>query len=813
MKNQYGILSTIVGFALSAGPTAAQQAGTDPSPPGPRPIEEVTVIQHRLLVKDADIAGATSNVSARDIEASGATTGSLETLLTSTPSVTGYSEGVGQNAETLAIRGERELELSQTINGMPMTGLFSGAGAAPGPGFSNGNLGGPLTLNEIAGADIYPGVAPPDKQGFGTVGGTVAYRTKEATDQRSLDVNSGFGSFATRHAGFEANSGKLFTDDADAPKLLLFYDRSWSDGFIKNSQAQYNNVLFNVIKPYNGGLDKSELTVIDNSVHGLVDNQPPPLFLIDQAGYTANFPVSEGFQSDRANYLTVLARNEMALSENFILDSSLLFQNTVFRNVGYNNPNSLGPNSPYPLGIEANIFNPYFFYGAIGAQPNFSYNPIASFGSAINGLTSEVAVGQVQTVAFEPTLSYFLDTDWARQQFTLGLFAGRSYETSATYAYGTTNMPEICGFNAINCGGFNQRSVLSGFVQDKIDLFDDSLHVQPGLRIETAYTSVHNQMTSVVYDPYRLTNYTKQGEPYVGVSYDLPRHVTAYASAGIGSLFAPTSDYYVGSSGTTGAPNPERVYSVEAGLRYDTADLYLSGGWYYQNVKGGFSFYEDYIINEFVAGNTAEQQFRGVEFSAKYKINPVWTISGNGSYNQAQYLANAFTLVTVAEDQYGYEFKGANASNVPSKLVNVALDYDDGIISGRLAGRYTGSTYTTGDLLGPTYCGNPSLSAYQAGTYNPANYPLCAATTTVPTKNPAYSLVNLLLSYKFSVDSESVKSVKFSLNVQNLLDHHYYSYRYSTENALAGLYGIQPAFDNAMIGPPRSIMGDLTIRF
>lgn len=34
-------------------------------------------------------------------------------------------------------------------------------------------------------------------------------------------------------------------------------------------------------------------------------------------------------------------------------------------------------------------------------------------------------------------------------------------------------------------------------------------------------------------------------------------------------------DYYIGSSGTTGAPNPEKVYSAEAGLRYDTSDLYL----------------------------------------------------------------------------------------------------------------------------------------------------------------------------------------------------------------------------------------------
>ena len=794
--------------ALPLFPASAQQSGA-----APPPDEEVIVTQRRLLQKDVDIAGATSELTASDVAAANTAQGSLETLLTMTPSVTGYSNSVGQNAETLAIRGERELEISQTINGMPMTGLFSGAGAAPGPGFSNGNLGGPLTLNEIAAVEVYPGVAPPDKQGFGTVGGTIAYTTKEATDQRYLLFNAGFGSFSTHHEGFEANSGRLFADDPDAPKMLLFYDRSDTDGFVKNTKAQYNNVLFNAIKPYDSGLSKVELTVIDNSVHGYVDNQPTPLFLIDRYGYDANFPLSEGFQSDRSNFLTAIARNETAISDRLFFDVSLLFQNTLFRNVGFNNPNTIGPGSPYPYGIEANIFNPYFFYGAAGNLPNFTYDPAAKFGSAIAGLSSEVVAGHQQSVEIEPKLSYFWETDWASQEFTLGLFAGRSYQSSATYAYGTPNMPEICGYNAISCGGFNQRSVLSGFFQDKIDLFDNTLHLQPGMRIETAYTSVHNQNTTLTYNPYVLTNYTKQGEPYIGVSYDLPAHVTAYASAGIGSLFAPTSDYYIGSSGTTGAPNPEKVYSYQAGLRYNTADLLLSAGWYYQQVKGAFSFFEDYIINEFVAGNTAEQQFRGLEFAAKYKIDPVWTISGNGSYNQAQYLSNAFALVTISEDQYGYEFKGANLSNVPHKLANLSLQYDDGVFLGRLSGQYTGSSSTTGDLLGPAYCGNPSLAAYAAGTYNPGNYPLCSATTTVPAKNKAYGLVNLLFSYKLAVDSSSLKGATLSLNVQNLLDHHYYSYLYSTENALGGLYGIQPSFQNALIGPPRSVMADLSVRF
>ena len=765
-----------------------------------KPVEEITITQQRLLLKDEDITGASSEIKQTDIQAAGTTTGSLETLLTMTPSVTGYSEGFGQGTETLAIRGERELEISQTINGMPMTGLLSGAG-----GFSQ--FGGPLTLIETQSVDVYPGVAPPDKQGFGTVGGTINYTTKEATDDRYDLFNYGVGSFSTQHVGFEANTGRLDPNDPDSLKALVMYDQSWTNGFVDYTHSQTKNFLANIVKPYNDGLDKAELTIIDNSFHGMVQTSPTPSYITAQ-DWTGNFAPSEGFQSDANNYFTIIARNEMALRDDLFFDVQAMFQNTQVQQTGYNNPVSLGSNSPYPNGIIPNIQNPYFFFGALGSQPGFSYNPAGQFGSAIAGLSSEIFQQNVQTVAIAPKLSYFLDTGWAHQEFTFGLYAGRTYENSAEYAYGSTHMPEVCGYNSIDCGGFTQRTVVSGFFQDKIDLLDDTLHLQPGMRIETAYTSVHNEQTNSVVDPYTLTNYTKEGEPYIGLSYNLPEHVTAYASAGIGSLFAPTSDYYVGSTGTTGAPSPEKVYSAEAGLRYDTSNLYLSGGWYYQNVKGGFSFFEDYLINEFVAGNTAEQQFRGVEFAAKYKITPEIAISGNGSYNQAKYLANAFTNVTITEDQFGYEFAGANTSNVPNKLANVNLEYDNGIIYGRLNAQYTGSSYLTGDLIGNQYCGNPS-----AAGYSPAPYPLCGATTTVPTKNPSHTLLNAMASYNLKLDTDSVKDIKLTLNVQNILDKHYYNYAYDSENASGGLYGVSPQFGSGLIGAPRTFMFDMSAKF
>jgi iron complex outermembrane receptor protein len=49
--------------------------------------------------------------------------------------------------------------------------------------------------------------------------------------------------------------------------------------------------------------------------------------------------------------------------------------------------------------------------------------------------------------------------------------------------------------------------------------------------------------------------------------------------------------------------------------------------------------------------------------------------------------------------------------------------------------------------------------------------------------------------------------------MQNIFDEHYYTYRYSSDTANAGVYSINPPFDSGLIGPPRSFTVDMSAKF
>jgi outer membrane receptor protein involved in Fe transport len=93
-----------------------------------------------------------------------------------------------------------------------------------------------------------------------------------------------------------------------------------------------------------------------------------------------------------------------------------------------------------------------------------------------------------------------------------------------------------------------------------------------------------------------------------------------------------------------------------------------------------------------------------------------------------------------------------------------------------------------------------------------------ATITNTKVQNPANFVVNLLLTYQIPLPFNSpLKSLTADLNMQNILDERYYSYVYSGEEPVAGIYDPHlpggQAFDSAFVGEPRSIMVDLTAKF
>ena len=323
------------------------------------------------------------------------------------------------------------------------------------------------------------------------------------------------------------------------------------------------------------------------------------------------------------------------------------------------------------------------------------------------------------------------------------------------------------------------------------------------MRVNAAYSSRIQQVGDGIYNPGKFQNFTKIGEPYLGVAYNFPYHVTAYGAYGKGSLFSPVGDYSAGttSTGLTGgtqAPTPEVVHLYEGGIRYDTPRLYLNVDYFYQKVNDAFSFYTDYLTNSQFYANTGAFLSRGVEMDGEFQVTPTISVFANGSYNNTDYLNSYFAFDTLQQDQFGYAFHGSPVSNVPDWTGNVGVDYDQGPFSGRLSGQYIGREYETEDLLTP---------ADPTGTLSGATI------TDTQIKNPAAFIVNLLMSYTIPIHSHRIQSLNVTFTALNLFQKEYYTYRYSSETANAGVYSINPPFDSGLIGPPRSLQLDLVAKF
>ena len=191
--------------------------------------ENIIVKAQRRLLKEKNSPSAVTELGERQIQQVGIS-GSPATLLRQAPSINVYQQGIGDSAPELTIRGARGLETASTWTTCPRRIFWRQARSR-----SKTTSVASSRLGQISGVSIYPGIAYPDKNTFGTIGGTIAYDCKRPTNDFYVDVFGGVGSFQTYTEGFEVNSGSLDgplgTGD-NAPKILLNYKNLQTLGFI-----------------------------------------------------------------------------------------------------------------------------------------------------------------------------------------------------------------------------------------------------------------------------------------------------------------------------------------------------------------------------------------------------------------------------------------------------------------------------------------------------------------------------------------------------------------------------------------------------
>jgi iron complex outermembrane receptor protein len=806
--------------------------------------EAVLVKARRRLLKEKNSPSASTELGEKQVAQEGVV-GSTSTLLRQAPSVYVYQTGPGENAPVLSIRGTRGLEIAATLDDVPMQDLLNGG--------TTGYLGNRFTLDQIDGVTIYPGVAYPDKNTFGTIGGTIAYTSQRSGPDFALDVTGSVASFGTYAEGFTLQSGAvdspLGTGD-NAARVLLSYQNLQSAGYVDYTPARYNTMEFAFDKPYDDGLSKFQATVLFNTGSGALQSEPTPGPLLDAYGRFNNYSPGQLFEHEQNSYLTVYAKNDTYINDSINAGVSVFYRNSDNAYQNWENPeiaNNGAPPNVYPaVTVPINYFYPDQFGigpGGYYVPGHFTYNPNSFLNDAKNcpadvnygpgqsvcGLTAQAGASHTDSYGIQPRLEFLLPQNTIKIG---GLIAKETAPTPTSYIWGSPNVPQINGFNQFQpngYGGGSQRTIYLAYAQDKIDVFGNTLHLTPGGTIEGTYSSNRATDFAIVgaasdaypdgvvnYIPsYKLHKFDRDALPFFNASYDLDKIAPAaagtsfYASFGTSALFAPTNDF--GPTTTGGVPYASIVHMYEGGVRYDTSNLLLSLDYFYQKVDRDFGYFagSGTTSGQNFYGNSGQREFKGVESAATWQVTPHWQIFANGSYLLAKYLVTQPSFSTIGEDQYGLALKGTPISGVPKFLANFGVDYetkqvwlDGDSFSARLSGQYTGQQYSTYDL-----------SAFQIVPPYPPDQTQGDTVTDLHHQLPEFAVFNLLMNYTLPLPSAAIaKSVKFELNIQNIFDERYFQYYYSQIAPTNGEYTSAPYLDG-LPGEPFSTTFTMTARF
>jgi iron complex outermembrane receptor protein len=831
-------------------------------PPPPKQTDSVIVKARRLLLKEKNSPSAVTELGQKQIAQEGSL-GSTSTLLRQAPSVYVYQSGPGENSPVLSIRGTRGLEVASTLDGVPMQDLLNGG--------TNNYLSNRFTLDQIDGVSIYPGVAYPDKNTFGTIGGTIAYTTKRSTDDFQIDTYASIASFSTYQTGIEINTGRLdgFLGSGDnAPKMLFNYSNLQTAGYIAFSPTRYNNFEYAFDKPYDDGLSKFSATVLYNSGYGALQGSPTPSPLLQEYGRFSNYPYGQLFMREDSTYLTAYIKNDTYINDYIDAGFNLFYRNSTSTDTAHENPDVAYNGSPlnlYPVvSVPYNFQYPdqfgigpgyYWAPGHLNYNPSVYYNnpkycppdvlgitiPGTVMGTTANaspcGLNSSIGYSRTDSYGIQPHATIILPLNTIKIG---GLIAKETQPTPTSFVGGTQNVTPVPGYNQLQFNGYgggSQRTIYQAYAQDKIDLFDNTLHITPGITAEGTYSSNHatdffevcnGQLVAAcqtanpppdgavfALPSYKVHKFDRDYLPFFNVSYDFDKIVPAmagtsvYASYASSALFAPTLDF--GPTVTGGVPYASIVHMYEAGIKYNTSKLLISGDWFYQKVDRDFGFYggSGATQGQNFYGNSGQREFKGFEAAITWQATPSIQFFGNGSYLLAKYLVTQPTFTTIGEDQYGLAIKDAPISGVPAFLANFGVDYDAknllwdaDSLSVRFSGQFTGAQYTTYDLSNTQMVAGYPVSQTQGDTVtNPQD------------QLPAFTIYNLEIGYTLPTpELPRLKSLHFDLNLQNLFNERYYQYYYSQIAPTNGEYDTPP-YEDGLPGEPFSATFTVRARF
>jgi outer membrane receptor protein involved in Fe transport len=771
------LLGALDAFAQTAPVTARTvvSAGSgDPTSPSTAPdkttLDQVVVIgQHMTAPVEVPIetAYSESTITADTISAlSAGPTVTAQTLLNSQPSIIAFTDGPLGTRSTIYLRAFNAGQFAETYDGVALNDLFNASVTNQASNINNVLL----TPNNLDSVEIYRGINNPAVNSYNSLGGTIDYLPRRPTGNADAELSGSYGSFKSSQLRGTVDFGNLY-----GLKQMLSYEHGESDGWSANTADRNNNFYYSADYSRDNG-DRLSVYAIYNDNTGYTPfNMPVPLLQTNGDFY--QWPKSWTYESDKDSNWMAIVDYEARFNDYMVLRNKIFGGANDYKRTSYSNP--LYQQSETQIYNLENTPGGYPFWLSYPNGP--TYDPGAVFGSPEDG--TDYHFYGYATRGIGDTVSLTLSLP--HNVVTMG--GNGSYGTlhSREYWYGTFAMPMQQGYNDA-WDEQDRRTLASGYVQDEIALFDDALHVTPGVKYIHASTNDHDAIGFY----YPISGSVNDSEsfvsPTIGVNYKLTPDLAIYAAFGRNIKFPDITAYYGAfQNDANGNPvvvpvkvHPEHVDDYELGARYRQNGFSAMVNLYRENFTNTFVNQFDSTTGLTTTTNGGASRYQGVEIQFVENLGNTawgdWNGYFNYSHNDAKF-TSSFT-----SDYAGPVAAGQSLGNVPKDLVTTGVVW-------QMAGWRASASVR--------YIGQQHINYLASGT--PA-----------PDTISAHALADIGIAKTVNLDGTTgVRSLRIALNVDNLFDKYYYNEAYTDADFNSN------SFVRAVPGAPRSVVGTVSLRF
>ncbi len=756
--------------AISAGPNALADLAAREPDTDKTALEQVTVVGEHITapaevpMETAYSEGTIPSDVMRNLSAGPAV--NVQTLLNGQPSVIAFSDGPLGTRSTVYVRAFAAGQFAETFDGVALNDLFNGGVTNQASNINNVLL----TPSTIDSVELYRGINNPAVNSYNSLGGTVDYLPRRPSGQFDAEISGSYGSFETSQVRGTVDLGSFH-----GFKQLLSYEHGQSNGWSPNTGDRNDNVFYSADFSRDNG-DRLSVFAVYNANTGLTPFNMPVALLQSHGGFY-QWPENYTYEADKDSNWMAIVDYQMRIDDVVALSNKLFGGVNDYKRTSFSNP--VDQQSATQIYNLENTPSSFPFWLSYPNGP--TYDPAAVFGTAEDG-TAFHFYGYASR-AIGDTLS--ATANLPHDKVTLG--GNVTYGTlhSREYFYGSFYMPQKQGYNDA-WDEQDRRTYVSAYLQDEIALFDESLHLTPGVKYVRASTSDHDAVGFYYPLAGRVDDTKSFVSPTIGLNYQLATPLAVYAAFGRNIKFPDITAFY-GAFQTDANGNS---VIVPVSVKPEYVDDYEFGARYRQNGFGAtLNLYRENFLNTFVnqfnavsglssTTNGGAARYQGVELQLTGDLAATatgdWRAFLNYSHNQAKFTSS------FVSDFAGQVNAGQPLANVPKDLGTVGVVWQYAGWRANVSVRYVGLQY---------------IDQLQAGT---------------PTSNTiaAHTITDLGMAKTLTLDgSWGARELRLAFNIDNLFDKYYYNEATTDTDVNSN------SFVRAVPGAPRIFVATVSMRF